>query len=67
VSVSVAAGVAVRHWWEQLLHNQSALWLEARLLFRKGTVLTTVPSHVDEPAADRLRVTERCLERPASP
>jgi amino acid transporter len=42
----------VRHWWEQLLHNQSALWLKARLLFRKGTVVTSVPSHVDEPAAD---------------
>jgi hypothetical protein len=41
----------VRHWWEQLLHNQSALWLKARLRFRKGTVVTSVPSHA-EPAAD---------------
>jgi len=37
----------VRHWWGQLLHNQSALWLKARLLFRDGTVVTSVPSHVD--------------------
>jgi amino acid transporter len=36
----------VHHWWEQLLHNQSALWLKARLLFRDGTVVTSVPSHV---------------------
>ena len=36
----------VRQWWEQLLHNQSALWLKARLLFRDGTVVTSVPSHV---------------------
>jgi len=37
----------VHHWWEQLLHNQSALFLKARLLFRKGTVVTSVPMHVD--------------------
>jgi hypothetical protein len=37
----------VHHWWEQLLHNQSALLLKARLLFRKGTVVTSVPAHVD--------------------
>jgi hypothetical protein len=38
--------LVVHHWWEQLLHNQSALMLKARLLFRKGTVVTSVPSHV---------------------
>jgi amino acid transporter len=37
----------VHHWWEHLLHNQSALFLKARLLFRKGTVVTSVPYHVD--------------------
>ncbi len=37
----------VRRWWEQLLHNQSALILKGRLLFRKGTVVTSVPYHVD--------------------
>jgi hypothetical protein len=37
----------VRHWWDQVLHNQSALGLKARLLFRKGTVVTSVPSHLD--------------------
>jgi hypothetical protein len=37
----------VHHWWEQLLHNQSALMLKARLLFRKGTVVTSVPAHLD--------------------
>jgi amino acid transporter len=37
----------VHHWWDQLLHNQSALMLKGRLLFRKGTVVTSVPSHVD--------------------
>jgi amino acid transporter len=37
----------VRHWWGHLLHNQSALFLKGRLLFRKGTVVTSVPYHVD--------------------
>jgi amino acid transporter len=39
--------VVVRHWWEQLLHNQTALFLKGRLLFRKGVVVTSVPYHLD--------------------
>ena len=35
----------VHKWWEHLLHNQSALFLKARLLFRKGTVVTSIPYH----------------------
>ncbi|MDQ3979106.1 MAG: amino acid permease, partial [Actinomycetota bacterium] len=31
----------------QLLHNQSAAALKLALLFRKGTVVTSVPYHVD--------------------
>jgi amino acid transporter len=30
-------------WWEQLLHNQSALRLKARLLFEPGVMVTSVP------------------------
>jgi amino acid transporter len=30
-------------WWEQLLHNQSALRLKARLLFQPGVMVTSVP------------------------
>ena len=37
----------VKHWWAHALHNQSALFLKGRLLFRKGTVVTSVPYHVD--------------------
>jgi hypothetical protein len=37
----------VKRWWEHLLHNQSALFLKGRLLFRKGTVVTSVPYHVE--------------------
>ena len=36
----------VGKWWEQILHNQSALILKGRLLFRRGTVVTSVPYHV---------------------
>jgi amino acid transporter len=34
-------------WWEQLLHNQSALLLKGRLLFRRNTVVISVPFHLD--------------------
>jgi amino acid transporter len=34
------------HWWEQLLHNQSALVLRARLRLRRNTVVTSVPTHI---------------------
>jgi hypothetical protein len=37
----------VTSWWAHLLHNQSALFLKGRLLFRKGTVVTSVPYHID--------------------
>jgi amino acid transporter len=40
--------LVVHRWWQQLLHNQTALWLKARLLFREGTVVTSVPAHVLE-------------------
>ncbi|MBV9025460.1 MAG: APC family permease [Streptomycetaceae bacterium] len=31
------------HWWEQILHNQSALRLKARLLFTSGVMVISVP------------------------
>jgi amino acid transporter len=36
-----------KRWYEHLLHNQSALFLKGRLLFRKGTVVTSVPYHLE--------------------
>jgi hypothetical protein len=33
----------VGRWWEQLLHNQSALRLKTRLLFTPGVMVTSVP------------------------
>jgi amino acid transporter len=35
------------HWWEQLLHNQSALVLRTRLRLRPNTVVVAVPVHLD--------------------
>lgn len=39
-------------WWEQFLHNQSALLLKARLLFRRNTVVTSVPFHLARPRVE---------------
>jgi hypothetical protein len=36
------------HWWEHILHNQSALRLKAALFFRRNTVVTSVPYHLDD-------------------
>jgi len=33
----------VGHWWEQILHNQSALRLRARLHYTPGVVIASVP------------------------
>ncbi|MCC6174030.1 MAG: APC family permease [Chloroflexi bacterium] len=33
-------------WWENLLHNQTALRLKAALLFHPGIVVTSVPYHL---------------------
>jgi amino acid transporter len=43
----------VGHWWEHLLHNQSALRLKSRLLFQQGVMVTSVPWQLE--SSDRLR------------
>ncbi|HWJ65670.1 MAG TPA: APC family permease [Nocardioides sp.] len=45
----------VGRWWEQLLHNQTALRLKGRLLFTPGVMVTSVPY--------QLRSSEIALER----
>ena len=47
------------HWWEYLLHKQTALRLKAALLFRPGTVVTSVPYHLKRDEAARREVAER--------
>src|SRR3984957_8559280 len=39
------------HWWEQLLHNQSALRLKARLLNLRGVVVASVPYQLESSRA----------------
>jgi hypothetical protein len=34
------------HWWEHLLHNQTALRLKASLLFHPGVIVANVPYHL---------------------
>lgn len=43
----------VGHWWEQLLHNQSALRLKGRLLFEPGVMVTSVPWQLSSSAKAR--------------
>jgi amino acid transporter len=41
-----------RHWWENLLHNQTALRLKLRLFARRNTIVADVPYHLSpEPEA----------------
>jgi hypothetical protein len=35
------------HWYYNLLHTQTALWLRLALMFRRGIVITSVPYQVD--------------------
>ncbi|MDQ3134111.1 MAG: amino acid permease, partial [Acidobacteriota bacterium] len=35
-----------RAWWQQLLHNQTALLIKGRLLFYPNVVVTSVPHHL---------------------
>jgi amino acid transporter len=53
----------VGHWWENLLHNQSALRLKGRLLFLPGVMVTNVPYQLQSSEArvdeeDRLTTTD---------
>lgn len=53
------------HWWEQVLHNQSALRLRSRLMFTPGVMISSVPwqlassegaeEWMDRPAAGDVR------------
>jgi amino acid transporter len=45
--VVVLAEVVPRHWWENLLHNQTSLRLKLRLFGRKNTIVADVPFHLE--------------------
>ena len=50
----------VGRWWEQLLHNQTALRLKGRLLFMPGVMVTSVPYQLRSAGAVKMKP-----ERPA--
>jgi amino acid transporter len=39
--------VVVHHWYHQVLHNQTALALKGRLLFRPNTIVISVPTQIE--------------------
>ncbi len=66
----------VGHWWEQILHNQTALRLKGRLLFEPGVMVTSVPWQLrssarvvqrDQPAPGAVRwgLNNRSTDTPA--
>jgi hypothetical protein len=46
----------VGHWWEGILHNQSALRLKGRLLFEPNVMVTSVPWQLN--SSERLKTLE---------
>ncbi|CAL9422628.1 Potassium transporter KimA [Streptomyces sp. enrichment culture] len=49
----------VGHWYEHLLHNQSALRLKGRLLFTPGVMVTSVPYQLASSEAAKQRARKR--------
>ncbi|SCF39242.1 amino acid/polyamine/organocation transporter, APC superfamily [Micromonospora mirobrigensis] len=53
----------VGRWWENLLHNQSALRLKGRLLFEPGVMVTSVPWQLASTAGKNLDRLDATLTR----
>ncbi len=51
--VVVLAEVVPRHWWDNLLHNQTTLRLKLRLFTRRNTIVVDVPYHLGPAGAPR--------------
>lgn len=49
----------VGHWYEHLLHNQSALRLKGRLLFTPGIMVTSVPYQLESSEVAKKRARRR--------
>jgi amino acid transporter len=57
----------VGKWWEQLLHNQSALRIKAFLLFQPGVMVTSVPWHLSSAPEPEEAVVDSTVGAPAGP
>jgi amino acid transporter len=44
----VLSEVVPKHWWDNFLHNQTALRLKLRLFFRPNTIVADVPYHTPQ-------------------
>ncbi|WP_420120462.1 APC family permease [Nakamurella sp.] len=55
----------VGHWWEHILHNQSALRLKGRLLFTPGVMVTSVPWQLSSSEALDERIRLRAERTPS--
>ncbi len=53
----------VGHWWEQVLHNQSALRLKGRLLFEPNVMVTSVPWQLNSVGAAQDTAAAVCPRR----
>ena len=53
----------VSHWWQQMLHNQSALRLKARLLFMPGVMVTSVPTVITDRMLNGNEIVTQEVER----
>ena len=53
----------VGKWWENLLHNQSALRIKGRLLFEPGVMVTSVPYQLESTSTKDLDRLDRSLAR----
>ena len=56
----------VGHWWEQLLHNQTALVIRTRLHFMPGVMVTSVPYQIRSGRQLAARRRQARLEREAA-
>jgi hypothetical protein len=64
--ITVVIPEFVTSWATQFLHNQSALALKARLLYRPNTVVTSVPVLVDEAEAANTKAA-KAMTKPLPP
>ncbi len=54
------------HWWERLLHNESAFRLKLALYNQPGVVVTNVPYHLGQERRDRARAEKAAQAAQAS-
>jgi amino acid transporter len=57
----------VGKWWEQLLHNQSALRIKAFLLFQPGVMVTSVPWHLSSSPEPEAVTADPTVGAPSGP